>query len=49
MTEMLKSVKNEINRRENLQVEARQRKEQIQREFRPSDPEIYRFKVRFSA
>lgn len=43
---MLSSVKKEIRRRETLDADARQRKDQIRREYQPLDRDIYHFQVR---
>lgn len=46
MDQLLSLVHQEINRRETLDVSARQRKEQIRREYRPLHPDLYEFQVK---
>ena len=45
MEQLLNLVHKEINRRENVDTEARKRKEQIRREYQPLYPELYTFQV----
>lgn len=44
--QLLSLVHREINRRETLDIVARQRKDQIRREYQPLYPELYQFQVK---
>ena len=46
MNQLLSLVHKEINRRETLNTIARERKEQIRREYQPLHPELYQFQVK---
>jgi hypothetical protein len=45
MEQLLSLVRKEIDRRQNLDVEARQRKDRVRREYQPLHPELYQFQV----